>query len=45
MAEILFDYGRIILIQCGINERFNDIIKRYISKINNKENNIDLVYI
>ena len=45
MAEIIFDYGGKISIQCDINERFDDIIKRFLSKIDNKENNIDLVYI
>ena len=42
MAEIIFTYeGRNINIQCGINDKMRDIISKYISKIQNKEENID----
>ena len=50
MAEVLFIYGgsNDTIIQCDINDKMKDIIKKFENKINNEgnnENNINLLYI
>jgi len=46
MAEVIFNYeGSNIIIQCNINDKMEDIIKRFLIKIKKNENDNKLLYI